>query len=271
MTNEASQLARFLSRSERIAVITGAGVSTVSGIPDYRDEHGEWKRPEPIRHQLFMGDERARRRYWSRSMHGFRFMARARPNAAHRALAALEQGGRLRGIVTQNVDRLHQKAGSRGVVDLHGRIDRVECMGCGRVTSRRLLQEELEKRNGLATRHVEVAPDGDADIESFDLDTFEVPDCAICGGILKPAVTFFGGTVPATTHRAAEAIIDEADALLVVGTSLMVFSAYRLARRAAGRGIPIAAVNRGRTRADDLIATKVEACCVDTLPGVTPG
>jgi NAD-dependent SIR2 family protein deacetylase len=258
-----AHLEQFLARHTRLFVLTGAGCSTDSGIPDYRDADGAWKRAGPMTFQTFMGSPHARRRYWARSLIGWPRFRRARPNAAHHALARLEANGSIELLVTQNVDRLHQAAGHRDVVDLHGRLDLVRCMGCAATLSRDVLQRELLRRNpAFAGITAAEAPDGDADLENVDLAGFDVVGCSACGGVLKPDVVFFGESVPRARVAAAMAAIERCDAMLVVGTSLMVFSGFRFARAAAEAGKPIAAVNLGRTRADDLLTLKVsEPCC----------
>jgi NAD-dependent SIR2 family protein deacetylase len=259
-------LSHFIERHPRLFVLTGAGCSTDSGIPDYRDSAGEWKRRPPIRYQEFVGNERARKRYWARSLAGFRRMRLARPNDAHHALATLERRGRIVQLVTQNVDGLHHAAGSENVIDLHGRIDTVRCLGCGQRTSRDELQRELERRNpSFAALDALQAPDGDADLEGVAFETFDVPACSACGGLLKPDVVFFGENVPAERVQRAMAPIASSDAMLVVGSSLMIYSGYRFVTAAADAGKPIAAINLGRTRADDLLALKVEDRCSDAL------
>jgi NAD-dependent SIR2 family protein deacetylase len=262
-------LADFVERHPRLFVLTGAGCSTASGIPDYRDAHGEWKRTPPVMLQRFLADDYTRRRYWARSLIGFRKMAGARPNDAHRALAALEEQGRIELLVTQNVDGLHQAAGSRQVVDLHGRVDAVRCMSCQQRVARAAVQEELIRRNPwFAAREAGLAPDGDADLEEVDFSTFDVPACANCGGLLKPDVVFFGEGVPKQRVEQALAALNRADAMLVVGSSLMVYSGYRFAHATAAAGKPIAAINLGRTRADDLLALKVAEECGAVLSTV---
>ncbi|WP_373182247.1 NAD-dependent protein deacetylase [Halomonas campaniensis] len=253
-------LRAFLERHSGLVVLTGAGISTASGIPDYRDRRGGWKRSPPMQHQQFMGSHAARQRYWARALVGFRTLGEARPNAAHHALARLEALGRIRGVITQNVDGLHQRAGSRRVIDLHGRADRVRCMGCGARRMRHDLHAELADRNPRwSTTGARAAPDGDADLET-DFSSFEVPGCTRCGdGIWKPDVVFFGDSVPRDTVERAFDLLAESEALLVVGSSLMVFSGFRFARAAARDGKPIACLNLGRTRADDLYAVKLEA------------
>jgi NAD-dependent SIR2 family protein deacetylase len=259
-------LSHFIERHPRLFVLTGAGCSTDSGIPDYRDSAGEWKRRPPIRYQEFVGNERARKRYWARSLAGFRRIRLARPNDAHHALATLERRGRIVQLVTQNVDGLHHAAGSENVIDLHGRIDTVRCLGCDQRTSRDELQRELERRNpSFAALDAVEAPDGDADLEGVAFETFDVPACTACGGLLKPDVVFFGENVPAERVQRAMAPIPSSDAMLVVGSSLMIYSGYRFVTAAADAGKPIAAINLGRTRADDLLALKIEDRCSDAL------
>ncbi|MBB3140538.1 NAD-dependent protein deacetylase [Halomonas organivorans] len=253
-------LVDFVARTPRLAVLTGAGVSTASGIPDYRDDSGDWKRSPPMQHRVFMGSHAARQRYWARALIGFRALQEARPNAAHRALARLEAAGRVAGIITQNVDGLHRRAGSRRVIELHGRADLVRCMGCGATRMRYDLHAELASRNPQwLDSGARAGPDGDADLEA-DFAGFRVPDCTRCGdGIWKPDVVFFGDSVPRVRVDEAFALVAEADGLLVVGSSLMVYSGFRFAREAARVGKPLACLNLGRTRADDLFTLKVAA------------
>jgi NAD-dependent SIR2 family protein deacetylase len=267
---EVPHVAEFVERHRRLFVLTGAGCSTESGIPDYRDATGEWKRRPPIMFQQFVGNERARKRYWARSLVGFRRMQHARPNDAHLSLAALERHGRIAQLVTQNVDGLHQAAGSQNVIDLHGRIDTVRCLNCDRRSSREQLQRELERRNpGFAALDAVEAPDGDADLDDVAFESFDVPACDACGGLLKPDVVFFGEGVPGERVRRAMAAIDTCDAMLVVGSSLMVYSGYRFATAAADAGKPIAAINLGRTRADDLLTLKVSDRCANALRAIS--
>ena len=264
-------LVDFVARYPRLFVLTGAGCSTESGIPDYRDEAGEWKRRRPIMLQDFVAHERARQRYWARSLAGFRRMRRARPNDAHDSLARLERGGRITQLVTQNVDGLHQAAGSHSVIDLHGRIDTVRCMACERRSARDQLQLELERRNPeCAVLDAVEAPDGDAELDDVAFETFDVPACNSCGGLLKPDVVFFGEGVPAErVHHAMDAVACS-DAMLVVGTSLMVYSGYRFVKAMADAGRPIAAINLGRTRADDLLTLKITDHCSTVLRRLAP-
>lgn len=261
-----ADLAEFVAGSRRLFVLTGAGCSTGSGIPDYRDADGSWKRSRPVEIAPFLRDPHARTRYWARSMIGWRSFGTARPNAAHSALATLERSGPIGLLVTQNVDGLHSAAGSRRVLDLHGRLDRVACLRCSASTSRQAWQRLLVQRNpSWSTREAPVAPDGDADLEAADFAGFDVPDCPHCGGIVKPDVVFFGENVPAWRHTQATAALATSDAMLVVGSSLMVHSGYRYALRAARRGTPVVAVNLGRTRADALLRFKVSTDCETAL------
>ena len=262
----ATELREFIDRHERLFVLTGAGCSTGSGIPDYRDADGEWKRAQPVTFQDFVSSEHTRKRYWARGLVGWRRLCGAQPNAAHRSLAALEYRGRIEQIVTQNVDGLHQAAGSRNVIDLHGRADVVRCMNCARRSPRAGLQAEMIRRNPrFAELDALAAPDGDADLEDLDFAAFEVPACETCGGLLKPDVVFFGESVPRERVQLAFSALRCADAMLIVGSSLMVLSGFRFARAMAEAGKPIAAVNLGRTRADDLLSLKVTQHCADAL------
>ena len=252
-------LVEFVRRHPRLLVLTGAGCSTGAGIPDYRDANGAWKRSEPMRFQLFVADALARQRYWARSMVGWRTMALARPTSAHHALADLEATGHVNLLVTQNVDGLHAAAGSARVVDLHGRIDTVCCLGCGARSPRRALQEELLRRNpAWAELPATAAPDGDADLQAYDFADFEVPACDACGGMLKPDVVFFGENVPRDRIAAVRDALEGADALLVAGSSLMVYSGYRFVEEALATDKPVVAVNQGRTRADGVFTLKLE-------------
>jgi NAD-dependent SIR2 family protein deacetylase len=263
---EYSGLQDFLDRHERLFILTGAGCSTRSGIADYRDAEGQWKRAQPVTYQAFMGDEKTRRRYWARSLIGWRLVRQAEPNDAHRALAELEAAGRSELLLTQNVDRLHQAAGSERVIDLHGRIDLVRCMDCEQRSPRVELQDELGRLNpDWLDLDATEAPDGDADLERADFSSFVIPPCRRCGGVLKPDVVFFGENVPRDRVDAAFGHLDKADAMLIVGSSLMVYSGFRFVERAASLGKPLAAVNLGRTRADALLTLKTEEPCESAL------
>lgn len=258
-------LARFLDRHPRLMVLTGAGISVASGIPEYRDRNGDWMRPAPVQYRDFLDRAATRRRYWARSLAGWPWFRQARPNRSHTALAGWEAAGRVQMLVTQNVDRLHQAAGASAVIDLHGRLDQVVCLGCSALFPRDAIQREIEARNpGFETAQVEIGPDGDARLER-DFGTFTVPDCPACGGILKPDVVFFGETIPRPRVDAALEALRAADALLVIGSSLMVYSGYRFCLRAREWNKPLAVVNPGRTRADDMLELKVTARFEDVI------
>jgi NAD-dependent SIR2 family protein deacetylase len=264
MTTNVDELVTLL-RGRRVGVLTGAGISTESGIPDYRGPETRRRARNPIQWREFVSSEAAQRRYWARALVGWSRFANKAPAAGHLALAELERAGVATGVVTQNVDRLHHAAGSARVVELHGTLYEVICLACGDVTSREAFQAELARRNpGWLERTAEVAPDGDAELD--DVTGFDVAPCARCGGALKPHVVFFGEGVPKPRVDAAWAIVDEADVLLVVGSSLAVFSGYRFVRGAAKRGQPIAIVNLGETRGDPHATTKLDARAGDVLP-----
>lgn len=264
----AHELAATLTAVGPVAVLTGAGVSTGSGIPDYRDHQGAWKRRAPMQLAEFTGSERGRQRYWARSLVGWRTVETAQPNPAHHEIATLEARGVIGPVITQNVDGLHQAAGSRSVLDLHGRLDRVECLDCGRVIPRAEHQARLEAANpgwARSARHVATAPDGDADLMDADYGHFTVPACRSCGGMLKPAVVFFGETVPAGRVAQAFQAVAEAGALLVVGSSLMVWSGYRFVRAAAAAGQPVYVLGLGVTRGDAEADGRLTADCGEGL------
>lgn len=251
----------------RLTVLTGAGVSTDSGIPDYRGPDSPPR--TPMTFQQFMGDEAFRRHYWARNHVGWRHVGRTLPNAGHRALAELERRGVVTGLITQNVDLLHQAAGSRHVIDLHGRYDRVVCLDCGTVISRAELADRLDALNpGFvesvgAVGDVEIAPDADAVIEQTS--HFVVAACAVCGGVLKPDIVYFGELVPRERVERAYAMVDAADALLVAGSSLTVQSGLRFVRHAARTGKPVVVVNRGATRGDRYAAVTLDGGTSETL------
>jgi NAD-dependent SIR2 family protein deacetylase len=253
-----------------LVALTGAGLSTDSGIPDYRGP-GSPNRT-PMTYQEFVSGEGAQRRYWARSHVGWARMAHAAPNAGHRAIAALEDAGVLHGLITQNVDGLHSDAGSRAVIDLHGRIDTVVCLGCARRTPRSELQERFAALNPgfLEAAAVDVRPDGDADLD--DVDGFELAWCTACGGVLKPDVVFFGENVPRERVIRAYALVDAlapvGGALLVAGSSLTVMSGLRFVRHAHKLGLPVVIVNRGATRGDPLATLLVDAGCSEALPAL---
>jgi len=254
-----------------VVVLTGAGCSTDSGLADYRDELGQWKRPQPITGQLFINDQHARHRYWTRSAVGWPQFSKAKPNRAHAALAELERSGVVRNLITQNVDGLHQQAGHQSVIDLHGILSAVVCIGCNVRIHRDELQHRLLTLNpwlsNLSARH---APDGDADLENNielqqRVNNLAVPACDHCRGILKPDVVFFGENVPKLRVEKAMQQLRDADVLLVAGSSLMVFSGYRFCKDAHQRGQPIVIINQGKTRADEIASEKISGDCAQQL------
>ncbi len=262
----ADALEQWLNRHERLFVLTGAGVSTASGIPDYRDTNGAWKRPPPVTYQALVGDAATYRRYWARSFVGWPLFSRATPNLAHRALAAWADAKRITALVTQNVDCLHQRAGSERVIDLHGRLDTVICLSCGATQTRDVLQTAMLRSNpDWRSGDAVSAPDGDADIDAAAIASFAAPHCATCDGLLKPDVVFYGENVPRARYTQALDALHAADAVLVIGSSLMVYSGFRFARMAHERGMPLAILNRGTTRADTLATLKLNADCGETL------
>ena len=273
---EAPELVALLY-GRRVAVLTGAGMSTDSGIPDYRGPDSPPSNPMTIRQ--FTSDPAFRQRYWARNHVGWRHMDETMPNAGHRALAELEHAGVVSGVITQNVDLLHTKAGSRTVINLHGTYAQVVCLDCGHTMSRATLGELLDATNpGFVERAeavggIAVAPDADAVVG--DTTSFVIVDCPACGGMLKPDIVYFGENVPKERVDEAYSLVDAADALLVAGSSLTVYSGYRFVRHATALGIPIAIINRGRTRGDDLAAVKIDNGCspmlallADELPAV---
>jgi NAD-dependent SIR2 family protein deacetylase len=263
---ESPELVALLA-GRRIAVLTGAGLSTDSGIPDYRGPDSPPSNPMTIRQ--FTSDPVFRQRYWARNHVGWRHMDDTLPNAGHRALAALERAAVVTGLITQNVDLLHTKAGSRNVVNLHGTYARVVCLGCGYTLSRAAMAEHLEALNPGFIERVEavgglaVAPDADAVVA--DTASFRYLDCPRCAGMLKPDIVYFGENVAKGVVHQAYSLVDDADALLVAGSSLTVFSGYRFVRHAGALGMPIAIVNRGRTRGDHLATIKVDGGCSELL------
>ncbi|MFD3613350.1 NAD-dependent protein deacetylase [Streptomyces atroolivaceus] len=241
-----------------VLVLSGAGISTESGIPDYRGEGGSLSRHTPMTYQDFTGDAQARRRYWARSHLGWRTFGRARPNAGHRAVATFGRHGLLSGVITQNVDGLHQAAGSEDVVELHGSLERVVCLSCGAFSPRRELARRLEEANvGFAPVAAAINPDGDADLTDDQVGDFRVLPCSACGGILKPDVTFFGEAVPPHRVEHCRELVRQATSLLVLGSSLTVMSGLRFVRQAAQSGKPVLVVNRDPTRGDRHAVTRI--------------
>lgn len=250
-----------------VTVLSGAGISTESGIPDYRGPDTQANDHTPIRYREFLAEEETRRHYWARSAVGWPTFDAATPNDGHRALARLEQAGIVNGIITQNVDRLHQEAGSERVVELHGALSEVECLDCGTLSSRRDLQDRLLRLNpGWPQEADELAPDGDAKLPRSATRSFRVPRCRACGGTLKPKVVFFGeDTAPGPVER-AWSLLAEAEALLVTGSSLTVYSGFRFVRKAAQADQPVGIVNLGETRGDPLAQVHVDGKTGEVLP-----
>ncbi len=262
-------LAEFIKSHQRILVLTGAGISTASGIPDYRDTAGNWKHSQPMQLQEFRSDHRARQRYWARSVVGWEKFRRAEPNAAHYALSSLESTGKVSLIITQNVDHLHQRAGSTNVVDLHGSLDRVVCLQCGAVSARDQLQVLMRQANPqLDNLSAEMAPDGDTKLDSLDFTQIKIMHCEHCQGVLKPDVVFYGENVPKSRVMHCFDSLHQSDAILVIGSSLMVYSGFRFVLRAHELGLPIVLINQGVTRADALSDLKIQQDCVRVLTEV---
>lgn len=250
-----------------VTVLSGAGMSTESGIPDYRGPRTRKKTRNPMRYRAFVGSADARRHYWARSAIGWDSFSAAQPNAGHEALARLERAGCIRGVVTQNVDGLHQTGGSERVVELHGSLAEVICLDCNRTEARTSFQARLLDRNpGWLSQAAAIAPDGDADLSSEETESFVVAPCRHCGGPMKPNVVFFGENVPPRRTNAAWNLVEEADALLVVGSSLTVYSGFRFVRAAAQNDDPVAIVNLGETRADNLATIHLHARTGTALP-----
>ncbi|WP_375493692.1 NAD-dependent protein deacetylase [uncultured Jatrophihabitans sp.] len=252
---------RELLRAGGVLVLSGAGLSTESGIPDYRGPTGTQRRHAPMTYQAFTGSPQARRRYWARSYLGWRQIADAQPNDGHRAVTSLQRDGSVDAIITQNVDGLHQAAGAQDVIELHGGLDRIVCLECGRRETRSDVDARLRAANpGFDAAVLVVNPDGDAEVSDDRLDEFVPVSCLFCGSdLIKPDVVFFGESVPRPRVDACFALVEDASSLLVLGSSLTVMSGLRFVRRAAACDIPVAIVNQGPTRADDLAAVKVEA------------
>lgn len=263
---QADTLYRFIQLHPKLLVLTGAGVSLDSGIPTYRDENGVWLRGAPLQHYDFIQKEAVRKRYWARSFVGWPTISKAQPNAAHQALAKLEQFGVVDQLVTQNVDNLHQAAGHQQVIDLHGNLQRVVCLQCGAKITRAEQQERLAELNPLLpSLQAETRPDGDAALADDYFEQLDLPTCLVCSGVLMPDVVFFGGTLPVPRVEQSLAALQQADALLVVGSSLKVYSGYRFCVRAKDWGKPIILLNPGNTRADDLAQLHIRAACGEVL------
>lgn len=263
------RLSDIIASSSRITVLTGAGCSTESGIPDYRSPGGSWTRHRPVQFGEFVRLPERRRRYWARSFVGWRRFASARPNGTHRWVVSLEESGKMTGLVTQNVDELHALAGSRNQVELHGSNHRVICLDCGARWPREEHQTVLAARNADWSESTpSIAPDGDAPLDPAREQSFVVADCPFCGGIVKPDVVFFGESVPGERVGQAMAWLGASDLLLVLGSSLQVWSGFRFARAAHLAGVPIVSVNIGPNRADELFTLKIEGLCSEVLSRV---
>lgn len=260
---EAVDAAAELLAGRRVAVLTGAGLSTDSGIPDYRGEGAPRRTPMTI--QQFLADERSRKRYWAGSHLGWRHFVATAPNAGHRALAALEAAGVTNGVITQNVDNLHSRAGSRHVVELHGTVSRVRCLHCGQIFARQDIAARMAEENPWldAPGGVELNPDGDVTVDAVE--DMVTPLCTVCGGTLKPEVVFFGEFVPGEIFREASALVQRADALLVAGSSLVVNSGIRLLQQALRRKLPVVILNRGVTKGDARATVKIDAGASEVL------
>ncbi len=263
-------LSAYIGSHRRLLVLTGAGLSTASGIGDYRDVDGNYKREPPVNMGDFVKSHTMRQRYWARSLYGWPAFSKAEPNSGHLSLARLQRHGYLAGgLITQNVDGLHERVGHREVVPLHGQLERVLCLDCGAVEARVDLQRRLQEDNRhLLGAAAQLLADGDARLDVADLRTFRVPECRACTGLLKPDVVFFGDSVPKERVQACYDRVAAADALLIVGSSVMVYSSFRFCRQAQQLGLPIAAVNIGKTRADDWLQFKVQQPCVPCLEQV---
>jgi NAD-dependent SIR2 family protein deacetylase len=260
-----------LIASGGVAILSGAGLSTESGIPDYRGPTGLARNAQPMTYQTFIGSAAARQRYWARSHLGWRAIAAAAPNSGHQAVAELERRGQLTGIITQNVDGLHQAAGAQQVTELHGSLSRVLCLGCGQRTARTELDQRLRAANpGWDEQPGQLNPDGDAMLSDGAEARFRVVDCGACGGVLKPDVIFFGENVPRVRVDSCYELVSGSRALAVLGSSLTVMSGYRFVRHAARLGIPVAIVNQGPTRGDPEATFTVDAPLGRTLSALLP-
>jgi len=267
VSKDLDNLISTLKDKHKIWILTGAGISAPSGIPTYRDDKGEWKSANPIQHNEFINHESYRQRYWARSMVGWKLTGRAKPNATHEAITTLQKSGRVSQIVTQNVDSLHRIAGSKNVIDLHGRLSEIKCLNCDDITRRSDYQKRLLNENHELDRYeAKILPDGDADVEDFDMSKISIPPCEKCGGVLMPHVVFFGGIVPKYRVTRAYETLAESDCLLVIGSSLKVFSGFRFPRWASQNNLPLYAVNQGEMRGQDLFDQHITEPCEEALP-----
>lgn len=269
MADPVVTLSEFFTRHPRWLVLTGAGISANSGIPTYRDSEGNWLGANPILHQEFLQFHAKRQRYWGRSMIGWSGVQQATPNRHHEALVQFECAGRVESLITQNVDRLHQRAGSKKTIDLHGRLDRVRCLDCGAGYQREAIQQELLRLNPHNSERPSARrPDGDADLSDDLVASITVPSCDACGGMLMPDVVFFGGAIPKERVAAGERALEAADAMLVIGSSLQVYSGFRLCRQAITQGKPLVIANEGITRADEMATFKLSENALDQISSV---
>lgn len=269
LVDQLSRLLFVASHGEQVktCVISGAGVSTASGIPDYRSPKGSYSTGhKPMTHQQFVSSESNRKRYWARSVAASSYFKHAKPNDGHYALAELEKNGFVHGIVTQNVDRLHKRAGSQNVLELHGHVDDVSCLTCGKSYSRPGFHEEVRMANNDffvakidPVQSKDIRADGDAHLSISDFREFIIPGCKSCGGVLMPTIVFFGGAVPAEARDRSFQMVKDSGSVLVVGSSLTVWSSFRLVKAAKEQGKPVAIVNIGPSRADDICDMKVES------------
>ena len=265
--NELGKLISALNSHQNIWILTGAGISAPSGIPTYRDDKGKWKSANPIQHNDFINHESYRQRYWARSMVGWKLTGRAKPNDTHHAITTLQNKGKVSQIVTQNVDSLHNHAGSENVIDLHGRLSEIKCLRCDEVSQRDTYQPRLIKNNPeLDQYEAKILPDGDAHVEDFDMSKITIPPCQNCGGMLMPNVVFFGGIVPRPRVDKAFSTLAESDCILVIGSSLKVFSGFRFPRWASENNLPLYAVNQGEMRGQELFDCIITEPCEVILP-----
>ncbi len=260
----------FIQSQSNVLVLTGAGLSTQSGIPAYRNKDGLWLRRTPIFYQDFIRCPVARRRYWARSFFGWHHIAESKPNAGHMGLAQMEKDGLIKHLITQNVDALHERAGSQLVIEIHGQLGRVKCLDCHAQFDRHEIQDRLQELNKHWSAEIlGYNPDGDVDLDEAAYPDFHVADCAQCRGPLKPDVVFFGESVPPEISSSVHRAIDQCGAVLIIGSSLVVMSGYRIAKQAHAMGKPVAAINQGRTRADDLLQFKVDSDCVEAIQSLS--
>lgn len=268
-TDRVIELVRALEDKRAIWILSGAGISAPSGIPTYRDRYGQWKAANPIQHNDFIQQEASRQRYWARSTVGFAMTHLATPNAGHEAVTRLQNNGLASQIVTQNVDRLHSSAGAADVIDLHGRLDQVICLDCGLTSRRADFQPRLVELNPDLTAYAaKLLPDGDAQVDDYDMSQIRIPPCESCGGTIMPDVVFFGGTVPKQRVDVAFKSLAEADCVLVVGSSLTVYSGFRFPRWAHQTGLPLYAINQGEMRGAELFDLILQESCENALPTI---